>query len=218
MATSSQGRYVPPHLRKQNVSQPPADGPNAGPSRSSYTGGSANGPRGDSSDDRSSTARGSSRTPWAAPNHPQDHPEVYKGRSRDLLGPRDGPSGWGPRRTSHSAPPPEGARRRQDNDLRTSIAPTLYVFGDSFTGPLKLLSDDCCRVQSYKGASAKVNRRTTSRTVPDEIAGIKQPEVRQASFTSSSSSFGSSTGTATLRLHAISGTLGATDLRKRELT
>ena len=39
----------------------------------------------------------------------------------------------------------------------TSVSPTLHVYGDSFVGPLKLLSDECVRINPFKGASAKVS-------------------------------------------------------------
>lgn len=47
--------------------------------------------------------------------------------------------------------------RRQDNNSRPRTAgPSLHVFGDSFAGPFKLLSDTSVRTRSFKGASAKV--------------------------------------------------------------
>lgn len=77
-----------------------------------------------------------------------------------------GLSRWGQAQTAPGRPPPSG---------REGLAgsPSLHVFGDSFVGPMKLLSEQSVRVQTYKGASAKVRSKAKpERWDPsDTIAG-----------------------------------------------
>ena len=47
-----------------------------------------------------------------------------------------------------------------------STSPSLYVFGDSFVGPMKLLSNESARCQTFKGASAKVSKASFCRFKP----------------------------------------------------
>lgn len=70
--------------------------------------------------------------------------------------PGAGPSRWGQAQTTPGRPAPSA---------RDGLAgsPSLHVFGDSFVGPMKLLSEQSVRVQTYKGASAKVCSRVRFR-------------------------------------------------------
>ncbi|KAK4683559.1 hypothetical protein P7C73_g6683, partial [Tremellales sp. Uapishka_1] len=59
--------------------------------------------------------------------------------------------------TQNSSSPPSDRQSSSASTVAISrgTGPTLYVFGDSFVGPLKLLSEDCVKITSFKGASAK---------------------------------------------------------------
>jgi hypothetical protein len=84
----------------------------------------------------SGSANGSSS---AAHSHPHSSPQSSP---RPSPSPRDAPVGRNTYQRGGGGPPRRGV--------------SLCVFGDSFAGPFKLLSDENVKVQSFKGASAKV--------------------------------------------------------------
>jgi len=154
MSTSS-GRYLPPHLRHRPQ---PGPTPEAGPSSSSA-------PRAHSSAPSPRTTT-QSRTPWAAASSsstPSDSMSVEQQQSLETSGYRRSSSinqdGGRQASSSYRFPPRGDSHSAPTRSARSGVAPTLHVFGDSFTGPLKLLSEDCARVTSFKGASAKVSER-----------------------------------------------------------
>lgn len=140
------GRYVPPHLRNRQAQAPPAAGPqglhrnpvpaSGGPARTTAD-------RGD---------RWSSSSAPAAPPAPHG-----RGWDRDVpphhaLPPHHPGHGSGPAHNhggGGGGPPGRGGGGRGSGR-------SLFVFGDSFVGPFKLLRDDCAKTQTFKGASAKV--------------------------------------------------------------
>lgn len=133
------GRYVPPHLRNK---APASSGPST-PSRQPQSGSdsrpsNAQSPyRSTHSSDNGSygsySARSNGQSSYQHPHHPRDS--------------RDSPTSPSYRSTpSRGGPPSAGPR--------SGVA--LCVFGDSFGGPFKLLSDSSVKVQTFKGASAKV--------------------------------------------------------------
>jgi hypothetical protein len=156
MPDPQQSRYVPPHLRSRPASSSssstshaapatsqrgydrrstpsrPIWGPGPGPGpagRSSY----ANDSAGPSQASYSGVAEGS-RTPGRNAQSAPTRPGQSYGASRGVGAGAGGGGGGG------------------------GGSPSLYVFGDSFVGPMKLLSDDCASVRTFKGASAKVRR------------------------------------------------------------
>lgn len=145
------GAYVPPHMR--NRAPPPAPLQPKSPLESS--------PAISAQRDKprpTSTDRLNSRTPWSratpassstAPPTPRDPWPTY-----------DTPTTQGSRNSTPSV------SRSSSGPGRTRVAagsPSLYVFGDSFVGPMKLLSDECSRATTYKGSSARVSKAFASR-------------------------------------------------------
>ncbi|OCF38394.1 hypothetical protein I317_07837 [Kwoniella heveanensis CBS 569] len=54
-----------------------------------------------------------------------------------------------------------------------STSPHLYVYGDSFVGPFKLLTEDCVKVQTFKGSSAKgLNNPNSIKQVSRDLVPI----------------------------------------------
>jgi hypothetical protein len=152
-ASTTASRYIPPHLRNRQLSSP-SDSPSssAGPSRlPSPTRHQTHRP----SNSQSAPTRSQSRTPWSATSalidqehqgissHPSSRTHSTEGRGRQQP------------YTSQSAP------NRPSGSTAPAVAPTLHVFGDSFVGPLKLLEEDCARITTFKGSSAKVGYRFT---------------------------------------------------------
>ncbi len=158
MTTTIEGRYVPPHLRHRRP--PPSSSPIAGPSRTSVAAQNTTAaPR----HSRLAPNRSESRTPWAA-SAPSPSPSRIS-TSRDTS----------PRRALAASSTPAGRIH--------SVAPTLHVYGDSFVGPLKLLTEDCVRINSFKGASAKVSICGTGSECPSVdclFTGSKQSQLAQA--------------------------------------
>ena len=153
-STSTSRRYVPPHLRNRpqsNISQ-------AG--QSSSTESSRNpSPTRHRSDPHSplktqtAPARSQSRTPWAP--HPTSWEASSSSSSRTHSRERQDPT-W--TRHEQSAPARGNAELgAKEGAVGGGITSSkLHVFGDSFVGPLKLLEEDCVKITTFKGASAKV--------------------------------------------------------------
>lgn len=117
---STQGRYVPPHLRKAQLNAgdaPPLANNRSQAPRSAGSKWSSSAPPSGSND----------RRPWG------ERDGAHTPRSGHQHGSRD--------------PPPH---------QRGTSGPSLFVFGDSFVGPFKLLSDRYSKTQTFKGSSAKV--------------------------------------------------------------
>lgn len=119
---STQGRYVPPHLRKAQLNA--GDAPPIANNRSPVPRSPAGGSKWSSSTPPSG---GNDRRPWSD----RDGAHTPRGGHHHIQ--RD--------------PPPH---------QRGSSGPSLFVFGDSFVGPFKLLSDRYSKTQTFKGSSAKV--------------------------------------------------------------
>lgn len=157
MATTTEGRYVPPHMRNK---APPVTSPSqqAGPSRIPYTSDSRR-------EQSSAPARSSqSRTPWASSsstNAESSHDRSSASSStHQNWEQRPGDSSLNTR----SAPNPSAHRTvGPSRSNGSTFSPTLYAFGDSFTGPLKLLSDENAKCITFKGSSAKVSGRARTR-------------------------------------------------------
>jgi hypothetical protein len=151
MPDPPQSRYVPPHLRNRPASSSSSSTSPAAPASSQ---------RGY---DRRSTP---SRDTWGP--GPGGRSSGY---ANDGAGPSQA-SYYGvaegsrtPGRNAQSAPTRPGQSYGSGRGIGVGAAggggggggsPSLYVFGDSFVGPMKLLSDDCASVRTFKGASAKV--------------------------------------------------------------
>ncbi|ORY32129.1 hypothetical protein BCR39DRAFT_493062 [Naematelia encephala] len=134
---SSSGRYVPPHLRNRPVSS----SDNAGPStRTPHLAPTHSQPP-QSRTYRSEPTRGS-RTPWSTKSS-NTTPDTSTDRSNTRDARTRGPS------------PPNSAPAPRSNRGPSSSSPTLYIFGDSFVGPMKLLSEENVQIRTFKGASAK---------------------------------------------------------------
>jgi hypothetical protein len=142
-ASSSPGRYIPPHLRVRRDDSSASS--SSTQTRIPKTSSSANNQDYKSSTSSSAPARAHSRTPWSVIPVPDEAPRSGSS-SRTHSVERQDPS----LHTTQSAP----ARPIPPGPV--SVSPTLHVFGDSFVGPFKLLEEDCLRVTTFKGASAKV--------------------------------------------------------------
>ena len=82
------------------------------------------------------------------------------------------------RRTS-----PVGSRSAPGRNRPAATSPTLYVYGDSFVGPMKLLREENVKYTTFKGASAKVrSQRSAYSGKMADHAGTKQPEIHQTSL------------------------------------
>ncbi|WVR09385.1 hypothetical protein IAU60_006452 [Kwoniella sp. DSM 27419] len=150
--SSSKSAYVPPHMRNrpaQTEAAPP------GPTSSTYTPPSPSGSRGYNS----APARSSSRTPWSSagpPGPPAIGARGYQPSTNGSASPRKGPY--------VSAPAGSGG---------SYSSPSLYIFGDSFVGPFKLLAEDNVKVQTFKGSSAKgLNNPNSIKQVSRDLVPI----------------------------------------------
>jgi hypothetical protein len=153
MPDPPQSRYVPPHLRNRPASSSSSSPSHAAPATSSQRG-----------YDRRSTP---SRAPWGPSSGPAGRSSGY---ANDSPGPSQASYGVAegsrtPGRNAQSAPTRPGQSYGVGRGVGGGSgggvgggSPSLYVFGDSFVGPMKLLSDDCASVRTFKGASAKVRR------------------------------------------------------------
>jgi hypothetical protein len=161
------GAYVPPHLRNRTAASTSSQSTShSSPSTSSSvsaTQPSSNRTRQQSTDRASSSTASKSRTPWSRATtastsrdrSQQSDPWPVYDRQESAAGRPNGNN------LNVSRTPSGSGQARQP--VASSSSPTLYVFGDSFVGPMKLLSNDCARKQTYKGASAKVSFMTLIR-------------------------------------------------------
>lgn len=149
---------MPPHLRNRPISSSSSSTSQPAPATSSQRG-----------YDRRSTP---ARAPWGPGPGPAGRSSGY---ANDSAGPSQASYGVAggsrtPGRNAQSAPTRPGQSYGAGRTIGVGAgagaggggggggAPSLYVFGDSFVGPMKLLSDDCASVRTFKGASAKVRR------------------------------------------------------------
>ena len=132
MSTVSEERYVPPHLRNR-----PASSSDSGPLPTRLP-------------QPTTKLEDSSRDVYSPPNRRPSTPWSSSNDSR---------SNWSDSLSIGRYPQPHSAPTRHNRQAseRYAASPTLYVFGDSFAGPLKLLSDGNARVTTFKGSSAKVS-------------------------------------------------------------
>ncbi|WWC63593.1 uncharacterized protein I303_106198 [Kwoniella dejecticola CBS 10117] len=147
---STKGVYIPPHLRNRPSSSP-------SPSSSRRSQPPATPPSGQRS--YASAPDRNHRSPWApSSSSSSSHPgrSFFMGANNNNLNPS--PSG------RNDSPSISSPGRNADNRNRNgpsasssgySSSPSLYVYGDSFVGPFKLLREDSVRVQTFKGSSAK---------------------------------------------------------------
>ncbi|WVF67633.1 hypothetical protein IAT40_002391 [Kwoniella sp. CBS 6097] len=196
-STPTKSVYVPPHLRNRPASTPSSSALASGPSSSQAPATPPSGSRAYSS----APNRSSSRTPWSSSSS-APHPSSYQTngggpssgsnytptrngngishpgrshfesigspnssrRSYGLTGGREGNSDSNRSRSSHSfGGGPNGY----------STSPHLYVYGDSFVGPFKLLTEDCIKVQTFKGSSAKgLNNPNSIKQVSRDLVPI----------------------------------------------
>ncbi|ORX38244.1 hypothetical protein BD324DRAFT_679998 [Kockovaella imperatae] len=186
--SSSKSKYVPPHLRSRTgkasdpqtvTTQRPGsrDRVNGSGPSSSYSGSAYQQPGSNRSWTAQSQGSSSSRTSWS--HGGQDPSPAYqqRGGSHDT-------GRWG-QDTKHAS---RGARDQYPGSGRPSAysgsgsgsnsrtphtSPTLHVFGDSFVGPFKLLSDDGVKFQTFKGSSAKgLNNPKSLKQVSKELVPI----------------------------------------------
>ncbi|WWD19312.1 hypothetical protein CI109_103770 [Kwoniella shandongensis] len=167
MSTPTRGAYVPPHLR--NRSGPSSPSPSSSPSS---VGGSTTSSRGYNSAPTRSTQ---SRTPWSAPASQSTfspNRNNTSGRLPDFSSPGGGPS----RRSAPSNGQGHGQRASYGGNSGSgggSSSPSLYIFGDSFVGPMKLLRDECVQIKTFKGSSAKgLNNPNSIKQVSKELVPI----------------------------------------------
>ncbi|KAL7418759.1 hypothetical protein Q5752_006442 [Cryptotrichosporon argae] len=134
MASATPSRYVPPHLRNRPGSSSDA-GPSTAPSSSSsFSAAASSSPR-------------RPRVPWS-------HASAFRSSEPDRSERQSSPALARALAPATENDPIPGQPVSPARAPRAS-APSLYVYGDSFVGPFKLLRDDCARVQTFKGASAK---------------------------------------------------------------
>ncbi|WVW85350.1 hypothetical protein I302_107388 [Kwoniella bestiolae CBS 10118] len=167
--SSSKGVYVPPHLRNRsnpspssassssrNSSNPPATPPSSSrpysaPNRSNYN----------------------SRSPWS---HSSSLPSSHSGRNHftGITSPSSkgfNNSSYGNALTSGHSHTSSPSSSNPSNGY--SSGPSLYVYGDSFVGPFKLLREDSVRVQTFKGSSAKgLNNPNSIKQVSKDLLPI----------------------------------------------
>ncbi|WWD02125.1 hypothetical protein V865_000163 [Kwoniella europaea PYCC6329] len=170
-APPSKGVYVPPHLRNRSN---PSSSSTSSPSRST------NNPP--------DTPPSSSRPYSSAPNRPSDY------TSRSPWSHASSPSTSHPGRDHYNNIASPNAKRYNGNNgnygnaftsgqsqssssssngIGYSSSPSLYVYGDSFVGPFKLLREDSVRVQTFKGSSAKgLNNPNSIKQVSKELLPI----------------------------------------------
>ncbi|KAK8854552.1 hypothetical protein IAR55_003291 [Kwoniella newhampshirensis] len=156
MSTASRGAYVPPHLRNRTgLSSPSA-------SSSSSPDGESNSSRAYKSAPTRSTH---SRTPWSLPTQPlssSDGSSSFSNKPSSYPSKRSASTNGHAQRTSHG---------RIGGGPASS--PSLYIFGDSFVGPMKLLSDECVQIKTFKGSSAKgLNNPKSIKQVSKELVPI----------------------------------------------
>ncbi len=149
------GRYIPPALRLR----PPQD-TDLVPTHSSIA---QQSPASLASFSSNPNPRTNSKTPWSSsPSGPGPSSLAYL-ESQIESQSHHANSQSQSQSHSHSQPRSTSASRSASGsgNPRTNLqggptGTTLHVFGDSFVGPLKLLSEDCVKVTTFKGASAKV--------------------------------------------------------------
>ncbi|WVQ68515.1 uncharacterized protein L199_006723 [Kwoniella botswanensis] len=170
-APSSKRVYVPPHLRNRSN---PSSSSTSSPSRSSNnqpaTPPSSSRPY-SSAPNRSSDY--ASRSPWSHTSSPSSsHPgrNHYNNiASPNAKGYNGNNSHYGNTFTSGQSQ----SSSSSSNGIGYSSSPSLYVYGDSFVGPFKLLRDDSVRVQTFKGSSAKgLNNPNSIKQVSKELLPI----------------------------------------------
>ncbi|WVQ95208.1 hypothetical protein IAU59_002302 [Kwoniella sp. CBS 9459] len=179
-STSTKSVYVPPHLRNR-----PASSPSATTAGSSSSQAPATPPSGSRAYSSAPNRSSSSRTPWSSSSAPTSpHPSSYSSQANGTGGPSssylpstshpgrshyESVSSPSPSRKSYGSSANSGPSRdgiNADHRNRSShsfgggangfsTSPHLYVYGDSFVGPFKLLTEDCVKVQTFKGSSAK---------------------------------------------------------------
>lgn len=195
--------YIPPHMRNRQPASPSA-GPSrhssqegydrqaAGPSRQAAPGSRWTSRQQSSSvNDMMSSGSTGSSSRSIQPGQSRWSRESTAGPSRDTLDhgrhslpARPTPYDESTSRTRsparngatyHSAPARAGPGGREG----MAGSPSLHVYGDSFVGPMKLISDQYIRVQTYKGASAKVSRLRSNAwsANTDDIQGSEQSEI-----------------------------------------
>ncbi|KAL1407447.1 hypothetical protein Q8F55_006880 [Vanrija albida] len=144
------GRYVPPHLRNR----PAAAGPSS-PSTTTTQHRPQQHDAGPSSPPQArpwSSQAGPSRRPPGQWDHRDGYREPYGHSQGGQLAAARGGGGGAPR----------GGGGR-----------SLYIFGDSFVGPFKLLADSHTKTQTFKGASAKgLNNPKSIKQVSNELVPL----------------------------------------------
>ncbi|KAI9637735.1 uncharacterized protein MKK02DRAFT_32519 [Dioszegia hungarica] len=160
------GAYVPPHLRNRSPASSTAC---ASSSNSASSGGQSSRPR-PASSDRSAGGPSQSRTPWSRTTPASSSREAASAAPWPTYDAqpmsRTGSAGGGPSVSRSSS----GPGRARATAPPTSSSPSLFVFGDSFVGPMKLLSNDCARKTTYKGASAKgLNNPKSAKQVSKQL-------------------------------------------------
>lgn len=116
-----------------------------------------------------------------------------------------------------------GYQRTNANGTPSSTSPQLYVFGDSFVGPMKLLSTENARCTTYKGASAKVSDDVTGNywsmcgllfglASGADQAGPKQCQFRQTGIETASTRSEQLPCPSTTPLCPVNRTVGVTHL------
>ncbi|WWC71296.1 uncharacterized protein I206_105250 [Kwoniella pini CBS 10737] len=141
---SIKGVYIPPHLRNR---------PNPSPSSSRTNELPATPPSAQKG--YTPAPNRSQRSPWASsPSGPSSHTARNNLFNNNNL---NSPSS----RNDNGSPFNSGriTDRSRSNPSASSSgyssSPSLYVYGDSFVGPFKLLREDSVRIQTFKGSSAK---------------------------------------------------------------
>jgi hypothetical protein len=154
--SASRGRYVPPHLRKRPAYETQASSA-ASTSTNSFRNPSPTRHNNNANPQCTYSNKSASRTPWAIVPVPTT--SASSSSSRNTSAERSGRD------------QPITARGGAGFGIGTSApSSSLHVFGDSFVGPLKLLEEDCVRVTTFKGASAKVSHLNTRHIQTDNGA------------------------------------------------
>ncbi|WWC90426.1 uncharacterized protein L201_005361 [Kwoniella dendrophila CBS 6074] len=169
---STKSVYVPPHLRNRPSPTPSSSSPS-----SSRTTDPPSTPPSSSRTYQSAPTRSQSRTPWNASPSSSSHPS--KSFFNNVNSPSQNSYGYGNAFTSgndsrNRSTPSSSINGRDNGNINGySSSPSLYVYGDSFVGPFKLLREDSVRVQTFKGSSAKgLNNPNSIKQVSKDLLPI----------------------------------------------
>ncbi|KAK6910925.1 hypothetical protein I204_03037 [Kwoniella mangroviensis CBS 8886] len=170
-APSSKGVYVPPHLRNRSNPSPSSTSPLSRNSNNPPATPPSSSRPYSSAPNRSSDH--TSRSPWSHTSSPSSsHPgrNPYNNTASPNAKGYNGNSGnYGNAFTSGQSQ----SSSLSSNGSGYSSSPSLYVYGDSFVGPFKLLREDSVRVQTFKGSSAKgLNNPNSIKQVSKELLPI----------------------------------------------